>query len=58
MVIERTMVYEWKEGKVEDDSALSSLGDWKAVNTSLQAEAGLCWYRTGYRRTVDMPKLM
>lgn len=48
MVIERTMVYEWKEGKVEDDSALSSLGDWKAVNTSLQAEAGLCWYRTGY----------
>lgn len=57
-MIERTMVYAGKEGRVEDDSALSSPGDWKAVNTSHQAEAGLCWCRTGYGQTVDMPKLM
>lgn len=44
--------------RAEDDSALSSLGDWEAVNTSHQAEAHLGWNRFGLGHTVDMPKLM
>lgn len=46
----------WEKGV--EDFALSSPGDWEAINTSHQAGAGLGWNRFGFGHTVDMPKLM